>query len=154
MGLEIERKFLVAGDGWRDAADAGTVFKQGYLQSAPERTVRVRLAGDRAWLTIKGRSEGAARAEFEYAIPPADAEQLLELCEPTVIDKTRYRVPHAGHVWELDVFAGANAPLVVAEVELERADAPVELPAWLGDEVTDDHRYQNSQLSRRPYASW
>jgi adenylate cyclase len=154
MGREIERKFLVAGDGWRDAADEGTVFKQGYLQSAPGRTVRVRLAGDRAWLTVKGRSDGAARAEFEYAIPPADAEQLLELCEPTVIDKTRYRVSHAGHVWEVDVFAGANAPLVVAEVELERVDAPVALPAWLGDEVTDDHRYQNSQLSRRPYASW
>lgn len=154
MGVEIERKFLVRGDGWREAADPGTVFKQGYLCTTAERTVRVRLAGDRAWLTIKGESRGARRAEFEYAIPPADADQLLALCAPTVIDKTRYRVPHAGHTWEVDVFAGANAPLVVAEVELAHEDEAVRLPGWLGDEVTGDPRYQNSQLSERPFATW
>lgn len=154
MGVEIERKFLVRSDGWRQAADPGTVFKQGYLCATAERTVRVRLAGDRAWLTMKGESRGARRAEFEYAIPAADAEQLLALCTPTVIDKTRYRVPHAGHTWEVDVFAGANAPLVVAEVELTHEDEDVRLPDWLGDEVTGDPRYQNSQLSQQPYATW
>ena len=117
-------------------------------------TVRVRRAGDQAWLTIKGAPAGRVRAEFEYPIPPADADELLLLCEPTVIDKTRYRVPHAGHVWEDDVFAGVNAQLVLAEVELVAADAAVELPGWVGREVSDDPRYQNSQLSRRPYGTW
>ncbi len=154
MGREIERKFLVNGDGWRDGADAGTVMQQGYLSTVPERTVRVRRAGDRAWLTIKGRSEGAARAEFEYAIPVADARQLLQLCEPTIIAKTRHRVEHAGRTWEVDVFAGENAPLVLAEVELEDEDAAVARPGWVGPEVTDDHRYQNASLSREPYARW
>lgn len=154
MGVEIERKFLVRDDAWREVADQGTVFRQGYLGADAERTVRVRLAGERAWLTIKGMSHGARRAEFEYAIPAADAQQLLALCLPTVIDKTRYRVPHAGHTWEVDVFAGANAPLVVAEVELTHDDEAVQLPRWVGDEVTGDPRYQNSQLSRQPYNTW
>jgi len=154
MGMEIERKFLLRDDTWREEADPGTVFRQGYLGSDPERTVRVRLAGERAWLTIKGASHGARRAEFEYAIPVDDAQQLLGLCLPTVIDKTRYRVTDAGHTWEVDVFAGANAPLVLAEVELTHDDEAVHLPAWIGDEVTGDPRYQNSQLSRQPYATW
>ncbi|MBD3222903.1 CYTH domain-containing protein [bacterium] len=154
MGVEIERKFLVTGDGWRDQADPGQVFRQGYLTTVAERTVRVRRAGDRAWLTIKGRPEGRVRAEFEYEIPAADADELLALCEPTPIDKTRYRLEHAGHVWEVDVFAGANAPLVVAEVELPDAGTEVALPAWVGQEVTDDPRYQNARLSREPYGTW
>ncbi len=154
MGVEIERKFLVSGDGWRDHAGTGRVFRQGYLTTAAERTVRVRRAGDRAWLTIKGRPEGRVRAEFEYEIPPADADDLLALCEATPIDKTRYRVEHAGYVWEVDVFAGANAPLVLAEVELPDAEAEVALPGWVGAEVTDDSRYQNARLSREPYDGW
>lgn len=154
MGREIERKFLVTGDAWRAAADAGTVMQQGYLSTEPDRTVRVRRAGEQAWLTIKGRAAGATRAEFEYAIPVADAAELLDLCEPVVIAKTRYRVAHAGRTWEVDVFAGENAPLVLAEVELESEDAVVERPGWVGAEVTDDHRYHNASLSREPYARW
>ena len=154
MGVEIERKFLVASDDWRAQADAGRVFRQGYLSTTRERTVRVRRSGDLAWLTIKGAPRDGARAEFEYAIPTADADELLALCEPTVIDKTRYLVPFAGRTWEVDVFAGANAPLVLAEVELEAADAAVERPDWVGREVTSDPRYQNSRLSRTPYGSW
>jgi len=154
MGQEIERKFLVAGDGWRQDADAGTVMEQGYLSTAPERTIRVRRAGDRAWLTIKGRAAGATRAEFEYPIPAADAGQLLAMCEPGIIAKTRHRVAYAGRLWEVDVFAGENAPLVLAEVELEAADAAVALPPWAGEEVTEDHRYQNASLAREPYGRW
>ncbi|MEZ4386844.1 MAG: CYTH domain-containing protein [Candidatus Krumholzibacteriia bacterium] len=154
MGVEIERKFLVADDAWHGLADAGTRMRQGYLCTAKERTVRVRVAGPTAWLTIKGEAQGARRAEYEYPIPPADAEDLLRLCEPTLIEKTRYRLEHAGHVWEVDVFAGANAPLVVAEVELRAVDEAVALPAWLGAEVTGDRRYQNSQLSRHPFSHW
>jgi adenylate cyclase len=154
MGREIERKFLVRGDGWREGADEGTVLQQGYLSTVPERTVRVRRAGHQAWLTIKGRAQGAVRAEFEYPIPVADATALLALCEPVIIDKTRHRVEHAGRTWEVDVFAGVNAPLVLAEVELEAADARVALPDWVGEEVTEDPRYQNANLSRRPYGQW
>jgi adenylate cyclase len=154
MGTEIERKFLVRDDRWRGDADTGTVLEQGYLSTVPERTVRVRRAGDRAWLTIKGAARGAERAEFEYPIPVADAAELLELCEPVVIRKTRHRVAHGGRTWEVDVFAGENAPLVLAEVELPAADAVVERPAWAGREVTGDPRYQNASLSREPYARW
>ena len=154
MGIEIERKFLVADGGWRDAADPGTVMKQGYLAAEPERTVRVRVAGDQAWLTIKGPTDGAVRAEYEYPVPVVDAEAILELCATMVVHKTRHLVPHGGHVWEVDVFAGENDRLVLAEVELTRADEVIDLPDWLGAEVTDDHRYSNSQLSRRPYNRW
>ena len=154
MGLEIERRFLVRTHAWRDIAGAGTAFKQGYLCTTKERTVRIRLAGERAWITIKGRSRGAVRPEFEYAIPSPDASELLGLCGSTVIDKTRYRVRYADHVWDVDEFAGANAPLVLAEVELAAEDEAVEIPGWVGDEVTGEARYQNSQLSRRPFSSW
>jgi len=154
MGVEIERKFLVADGRWRDAADQGTVMKQGYLAAEPERTVRVRVAGDQAWLTIKGPTDGAVRAEYEYPVPVVDAEAILELCATMVVHKTRHLVPHGGHVWEVDVFAGENDRLVLAEVELTRADEVIDLPDWLGAEVTDDHRYSNSQLSRRPYNRW
>jgi adenylate cyclase len=154
MGCEIERKFLVANDRWRQAADGGTSIRQGYLSTAPERVVRVRLAGDLAWLTIKGAGDGAVRPEFEYPVPPTDGAALLALCEPGLVVKTRYRVRHAGRTWEVDVFGGANAPLAVAEVELERADAAVELPDWVGAEVTGDPRYHNANLARNPYNRW
>jgi CYTH domain-containing protein len=156
MGREIERKFLVVGDGWR-AGGPGVPYRQGYL-SAGERagvTVRVRLAGERAFLTIKGPTAAGARDEYEYAIPPADAVDLLERhAAGGVVEKRRTRVPFAGRTWEVDEFAGENAPLVVAEVELDRIDADVALPPWVGAEVTDDPRYTNAALARTPFSRW
>lgn len=152
MALEIERKYLVKGDTWRTFP--GERLCQGYLNQAPVRTVRVRVAGQQAWLTIKGANQGATRLEFEYPIPVADAEQLLALCEPPLIDKIRRRIAHGGLVWEVDEFLGANAGLVVAEVELTHADQAFDRPDWVGDEVTHDARYFNSQLVRHPYSQW
>ena len=149
MGIEIERKFLVR-DPWVVASRPGTDFRQGYLSHAPDRTVRVRHAGDRAWLTIKGRSVGATRAEWEYEIPPDEAAELLGLADTSVLEKTRYLVEHAGRTWEVDVFRGSNAGLVIAEIELEAEDADVELPPWLGAEVTGDRRFYSSSLARHP----
>jgi adenylate cyclase len=155
MGTEIERKFLVTGAGWRaDVLDA-TVIRQGYLSTTPGRTVRVRLMGQAAYLTIKGQREGLGRAEFEYPIPPADAAYMLDvLCLRPQIEKTRHRVAHAGRTWEVDEFAGENAGLVLAEVELEDESQPVAVPAWAGREVSTDYRYTNSYLSQHPYSSW
>jgi CYTH domain-containing protein len=153
---EIERKFLVTGDGWRAGA-RGVPYRQGYLSAGADArcTVRARVAGDRAWLTIKGRATGAARDEYEYAVPVPDAEEMLErLCVGDRIEKTRYRVMYAGRTWEVDEFAGENAPLVVAEVELDRIDAEVSLPPWVGLEVTYDPRYTNAALARLPYSRW
>lgn len=153
MAAEIERKFLVAEDSWRDGS-AGVRIAQGYLSQDPDRTVRVRLAGDNAWLTIKGRTEGITRAEFEYAIPADDARTLLEMCLPSVIDKTRHEISYAGHLWEIDVFHGDNEGLVVAEVELADESISPELPPWVGAEVSSDARYFNSCLAVRPYGRW
>lgn len=154
MGLEIERKFLVRSDRWRAHADGGTPLIQGYLCADRQRSVRLRVAADRAWLTVKGPTTGTSRAEFEFAIPRPDAVAMLDLCRPQPVEKTRYRVDHAGHTWEIDVFGGANAPLVMAEVELTREGEPVALPDWVGDEVTGDDRYRNASLARRPFSSW
>jgi len=151
--LEIERKFLVQDRSVLEGVP-GVSYRQGYLSTDPERTVRVRLAGDRAFLTIKGITQGASRAEFEYEVPPADAEALLALCERPLVEKTRHCLEHAGLVWEIDVFAGENDGLIVAEVELPAPDTPVDVPAWVGDEVTLDLRYQNANLVRHPYRSW
>ena len=153
MPAEIERKFLVRDDSWRDGA-VPLRIAQGYLSQDPERTVRVRFTGENAWLTIKGKTRGITRAEFEYAIPPAEALDLLGLCLPSVIDKTRHLVRDGGHVWEIDVFHGANDGLVIAEVELaNEADCP-EMPAWVGREVSSDARYFNSNLARHPFSTW
>jgi len=152
MAIEIERKFLVSGTAWKNAA--GVAFRQGYLNRDKHRTVRVRVAGDAAFLTIKGVSVGATRSEFEYPIPLADAQALLTLCDGPVIDKVRYRVEVDGTVWEVDAFAGDNAGLVVAEVELLREDQPFARPHWLGEEVTHDARYFNSNLASHPYRAW
>ncbi len=152
MGIEIERKFLVQGDEWRHAG--GVAIRQGYLNRDEARTVRVRIAGQSAWLTIKGASQGPLRSEFEYAIPLDDAEQLLALCEPWPIEKIRRHIGHAGFVWEVDEFLGANAGLVIAEIELETVDQVFEHPDWVGAEVTDDARYFNSRLSLNPYTHW
>ncbi len=154
MGVEIERKFLVVSEAWRTGA-AGVAVRQGYLLAAPGTTVRVRLAGAEGYLTIKGQHHGLRRAEFEYAIPAADAQAMLEtLCAQPVIEKTRYRVDFAGLVWEVDVFAGANAGLVVAEVELESEAQAVTLPPWVGLEVSSDYRYTNAYLAQHPYTTW
>jgi adenylate cyclase len=152
MGIEIERKFLVKGDTWRTLT--GEVIRQGYLCRDPQRTVRVRVSGKSAWLTIKGASQGAVRSEFDYAIPVPDAIELLALCEPWPIEKIRHRIEYAGFVWEVDEFLGANQGLVVAEIELDSVDEEFEHPAWLGDEVTQEARYFNSQLSLKPYSMW
>jgi CYTH domain-containing protein len=153
MAEEIERKFLVRGDGWRDAP--ATAYRQGYLSTTAERTVRVRVAGETAKLTVKGASRGATRAEFEYEIPVEDAEAMLEgLCERPLIEKRRHRVPYGGLTWEVDEFFGENRGLVVAEVELEREDQEFEKPPWVGSEVTADPRYFNANLVRHPFRRW
>jgi adenylate cyclase len=154
MPLEIERKFLVNGDGWRKGNPPATRFCQGYLAqgmlTAQRATVRVRRAGNRACVTIKGRRRGIARPEFEYLIPVKDAEELLTLCSKPLIDKTRYSVGHGNHVWAVDVFEGANRGLVLAEIELRDPEEPFERPDWLGREVTHERRYHNSMLHIPP----
>ncbi|MBK1702709.1 CYTH domain-containing protein [Thiococcus pfennigii] len=155
MAVEIERKFLVAGDGWRAAVLSETRILQGYLVNQATATVRARVAGERAYLTIKGPGNGLSRSEYEYPIPVADAEAMLgELAVSPPIEKTRYRVRAGDHVWDLDVFAGANAGLVMAEVELAAEDEVFARPDWLGEEVTGDPRYYNVNLARCPYLSW
>ncbi len=154
MAREIERKFLVIGDDWRGLAP-GKDYRQGYLSTVAERTVRVRVAGERAFLTVKGISVGASRAEFEYGIPVADADEMLDgLCERPIIEKTRYRIPHEGFVWEVDEFAGANAGLIVAEIELASEDQQFPHPSWIGEEVTGDPRYFNANLIAHPFSAW
>lgn len=151
---EIERKFLVTGTGWREAAQEREIC-QGYLTLDKERTVRVRLAGGNGTLTIKGPSQGAARSEFEYPIPSEDARLLLhELCLQPVIEKTRYRVPLGELVWEVDVFRGQNEGLIVAEVELSSETQEIALPEWIGEEVTGDPRYYNARLVAEPFTKW
>ncbi len=156
MAVEIERKFLVADVSatavWRAAP--GVPYRQGYLNRDKTRTVRVRLAGDAAFLTIKGVSVGATRAEFEYAIPLGDAHALLALCDGPLVEKTRYVLQHAGTTWEVDDFAGDNAGLVVAEVELHSEAQVFDKPDWLGEEVTQDARYFNSNLASLPFQRW
>ena len=152
MGIEIERKFLVIGEAWRQGS--GTLLAQGYLNRDKERTVRVRVAGERAFLTIKGANAGAVRADFEYAIPVADAEQLLALSDGPVVRKIRREIEHAGLTWEVDEFLGDNAGLVVAELELDSEDQVFAKPDWIGAEVTDDRRYLNSNLATFPFRRW
>ena len=154
MGVEIERKFLLAGDAWRGLGQA-VLLRQGYLSSARERVVRVRIEGEQAMLTIKGANVGASRGEWEYPIPLADAVELLDgLCEQPLIEKVRHRIEHAGMVWEVDEFLGANAGLVVAEIELASEDQPFEKPDWVGAEVSGDARYYNANLIRHPFSQW
>ncbi len=154
MAKEIERKFLLKSDGWRKGAK-GILFRQGYLSTHKERTVRVRVEGDRARLTIKGITEGASRSEYEYDLPLSDANELLdELCEQPIIEKTRYRVAAGEHEFEIDEFHGSNEGLVVAEIELASEQEGFQRPQWLGQEVTEDPRYYNANLVRNPYSSW
>ncbi|MGB5349282.1 MAG: CYTH domain-containing protein [Polyangiales bacterium] len=154
MPVEIERKFLIAGDGWREKA-VGTAYRQGFLSTEPERTVRVRLAGSNGSITIKGKTVGARREEFEYEIPFEHAQQMLDtLCKRPLIEKVRYTLPVGRHIWEIDVFEGDNAGLVVAEIELASENEAFEKPDWAGEEVTGDPRYFNSNLVAAPYRTW
>jgi adenylate cyclase len=152
MATEIERKFLVTGGAWRTAD--GTRIWQGYLNRDKARTVRVRVAGERAFLTVKGATQGLSRPEFEYAIPVADAEQLRALCDGPVIQKIRHLVVFDGFTWEVDEFLGDNAGLVVAEIELEAEGQAFAPPPWVGPEVSGDPRYTNSNLAVQPYRLW
>jgi len=154
VGTEIERKFLVDLSAWRPPGP-GTLYKQGYLSSRPAATVRVRIAGARAALTVKGPTAGVTRAEFEYAIPVEDAAIMLDtLCERPLIEKHRHVEMHGGKTWEIDVFHGENEGLVVAELELAAEDEPFEKPPWLGAEVSADPRYANASLVSRPWSTW
>lgn len=155
MALEIERKFLVVGE-FRDQAYSHSRIRQGYISSGNGKTVRVRIRDDRGYLTIKGPSDqaGLARYEFETEISLSDAEDLMKLCEPGIIDKTRYLVRSGDHVFEVDEFYGDNEGLVMAEVELHSEDETFQKPAFIGPEVTGDRRYYNAHLRRNPYKLW
>ena len=154
MPQEIERKFLLKNNKWRDYAEDRFVIKQGYLNTDKDRTVRVRVRGNKGFLTIKGRTIGMTRPEFEYEIPVRDAQQLIRLCEGPIIDKTRYLIPKKDHVWEIDIFRGDNEGLAIAEVELQYPDQKIPKPRWIGQEVTGDPRYFNSNLVKHPYTTW
>ncbi len=151
--IEIERKFLVRDDSWRGLG-AGTEYRQGYLQIDETKSVRVRVAREKAFLTIKSGNRGLTRAEFEYPIPVEDAEELLKLCVGSPIEKTRYKIVRGDLVWEVDEFHGANTGLLIAEVELEREDQSVDLPDWVGEEVSQDSRYFNAYLALHPFSTW
>ena len=154
MGMEIERKFLLQGDSWRALA-TGTKYRQGYLNSTKERVVRVRTIDDDGYLTIKGITTGATRMEHEYKIPKKDATEMIdELCEKPIIEKNRYKIDFAGFTWEVDEFFGENQGLIVAEIELENEEQSFEKPEWIGDEVTGDPKYFNSNLIVNPYTKW
>ena len=161
MGIEIERKFLVINNDWKPQAERSVRMAQGYLNDADSVTsgrqqvsMRVRIAGDVAHLNFKSREAGPSRQEFEYGIPLADAEAFLKLCVGGLIDKRRHYVHHEGHLWEIDEFAGENAGLIVAEIELSRVDEAFAKPAWIGKEVTDFPRYYNLLLAQKPFSQW
>ena len=154
MGVEIERKFLPSTNDWRELS-SGIPYRQGYLYTGSGLTVRVRIAGEKGFLTIKGPGSGASRMEFEYQIPTEDADEMLDrLCEKPLIEKKRYSIGYRGFVWEVDEFFGDNEGLVVAEIELESENQQFDLPEWIGEEVTGDPRYFNVYLVKRPYSTW
>jgi adenylate cyclase len=156
MAQEIEKKFLVKSDDFKSVASKSTRITQGYLSSIPERTVRVRTKGDRGFITVKGigSASGASRYEWEKEIPVSEVEELLKICEPGVIDKTRYEVKAGNHTFEVDEFYGENQGLTVAEVELSSEGEGFQKPEWLGAEVTGDTKYYNSMLMKHPYTKW
>lgn len=161
MGIEIERKFLLAGDGWRRSVERTQAMAQGYLNDLDvlsggiqKASIRVRIEGEAAFLNIKSAQSGPSRLEFDYPVPVEDARQLLELCVGGLVRKQRHYVRHGGHLWEIDEFEGENAGLVVAEIELGSPDEAFALPPWAGREVTDEPRYYNLALASRPYSRW
>lgn len=154
MGKEIERKFLVKDDTFKTLAQ-GTIYRQGYLNSQKERVVRVRTIDDKGFLTVKGITTGASRVEYEYEIPVKDAEAMLdELCEKPLIEKNRYKIKQGEFIWEVDEFFGENQGLICAEVELESEAQRYDKPEWIGEEVTGDPKYFNSNLIQNPYKNW
>jgi adenylate cyclase len=154
MGVEIERKFLLAGDAWRGLGEP-VLLRQGYLSSHPDRVVRVRVEGAAGTMTIKSRNQGATRGEWEYSIPLAEANQLLDqVCEQPIIEKFRSRIEYGAHVWEVDEFLGVNEGLHLAEIELASEQEAFDKPSWIGAEVTDDSRYFNSSLQHFPFSKW
>ncbi|MRR23471.1 CYTH domain-containing protein [bacterium] len=155
MSTEIERKFLVCGE-FMDKATESTEIVQGYLSSSPGNTVRVRVRNGKGYITVKGKAgvSGIERYEWEMEIPVSDARELLKVCEPFPVEKTRYLVPYGGHIFEVDVFHGENSGLVMAEIELDSADEAFEKPPWLGEEVSFDPRYFNAALAAKPYNRW
>ena len=150
MDKEIERKYLLKNDDWKPLVEKSYIIQQGYLNSDPNRTVRIRILDDKGILTIKGKNEGISRLEFEYDIPYDDAKELIELCEKPFIKKTRHIVNQGSQIWEVDEFEGENKGLIIAEIELESENTKVNLPSWIGKEVSHDPRYYNSSLSKHP----
>lgn len=154
MATEIERKFLVSDNRYRQLAEPIS-YRQGYISTAKEHIVRVRIKGEKASLTFKGATNGITRTEYEYEIPTAEAEQILEqLCAKPIIEKERYKVEYDGLVWEVDEFHGPNEGLVVAEVQLDREDQEFSIPEWIGEEVSGEPKYFNSNLVQNPYSKW
>ncbi|MFN6528849.1 CYTH domain-containing protein [Nostoc sp. ChiSLP03a] len=154
MAKEIERKYLVRGDSWRGLAE-GSVYRQGYIATQDKATVRIRIIGEKSYLTIKGPNTKYSRLEFEYPIPVQDAQEILEtLCQRPFIEKTRYKIKSGGLIWEIDEFDGVNKGLILAEVELTDENQQIELPNWIGQEVYDDSRYFNSNLVKYPFSQW
>ena len=155
MATEIEHKFLLANDDWREQVSHSVYYRQGYLSSQPTSSIRVRISDNQAWLNIKSATIGTHRQEYEYEIPKTDANEILNhLCKKPLIEKTRYFVQYQGHTWEIDVFEGDNQGLVVAEIELSDIGETFAKPSWLGEEVTHDVRYYNNNLANYPYSSW
>jgi adenylate cyclase len=153
--LEIEHKYLIRKDLWYAVQKPlGTDIRQGYLTADPEKTIRIRTTGTNAYITIKGPRRNDTRAEYEYPVPLSEANELLQLCTATVIEKVRYRIEYAGKTWEVDEFFGENEGLILAEIELGFAEEKYDKPAWAGEEVTSDPRYYNSYLSRNPFSRW
>ncbi len=154
MGVEIEKKYLLKNSTWKKHVNKQTRIKQGYLNATPESTVRVRIKGDKGFVTIKGKRINLLRKEFEYEIPLQDAEELLLLCQKPIIEKVRYEVDYQGYTWEIDEFENENEGLMLAEVEMQNEDETPETPEWVGEEVTDDFRYYNSNLMKNPFKTW
>lgn len=155
MPIETEYKYLVKPVEWAGIMPERSVqIRQAYLTKNEHVTVRIRIAGNKAYLTIKGRSKGVSRPEFEFEIPMTEAMDMFETFKPVVIEKTRHYVQHAGHTWEVDVFAGLNEGLIIAEIELQREDEPFEIPKWVAEDVTHDKRYSNARLATHPYLTW
>ena len=154
MNVEIERRFLLKNDAWRSVASEPKVMQQGYLSVEKERTVRVRIVNGRAWLTLKGYISDVSRSEFEYEIPLADAQAMMQTMCPFRLEKKRYEINYQGNLFEIDEYFGENAPLVVAEIELSSEDAEFEQPDWLGEEITSEGKFTNAYLSRHPYSEW
>lgn len=155
MATEIEHKFLLANEAWREQVSHSIVYRQGYLSSVATSSIRVRISAEQAWLNIKSATIGNHRQEYEYEIPKADAEEILNaLCHKPLIEKTRHFVEYQGHTWEIDEFEGDNQGLIVAEIELSSLTESFAKPLWLGEEVTHDLRYYNNNLARTPYSSW